>query len=189
MLAHHLQWVPIRKLRRGISFVLRLLNPLLPFLLQFLNTSMVPVTTVVTFTDMTDWPEPPRGQPQMHWKLPFDIFFPFKVALDVERTYRGDLPGFLLLILIMSSIFFFWNRWSLYLKCGEWIDIFRIWSRWWTLVIRFLYHFCDICVPSVLGLSHMDCLSSHVPILCMWTLCEYHCSDTLEKCRDPGTLH
>ncbi|NXQ76016.1 TECT3 protein, partial [Quiscalus mexicanus] len=75
--------------------------------LKFLNMSMVPVTTIVTFTDMTDWPEPPRGQPQMHWKLPFDIFFPFKVALNVERTYRGDLAGYLLLILIMSSIFCF----------------------------------------------------------------------------------
>ncbi|NWT73533.1 TECT3 protein, partial [Prunella himalayana] len=75
--------------------------------LEFLNMSMVPVTTVVTFTDMTNWPEPPRGQPQMHWKLPFDIFFPFKVALNVERTYRGDLAGYLLLILIMSSIFCF----------------------------------------------------------------------------------
>ncbi|NXP92805.1 TECT3 protein, partial [Passerina amoena] len=75
--------------------------------LKFLNTSMVPVTTIVTFTDITDWPEPPRGQPQMHWKLPFDIFFPFKVALNVERTYRGDLAGYLLLILIMSSIFCF----------------------------------------------------------------------------------
>ncbi|NWH95462.1 TECT3 protein, partial [Aegithalos caudatus] len=75
--------------------------------LKFLNTSMVPVTTVVTFTDMTDWPEPPRGQPQMHWKLPFDIFFPFKVAMDVERIYRGDLAGYFLLILIMASIFYF----------------------------------------------------------------------------------
>ncbi|GAB0191892.1 delta-1-pyrroline-5-carboxylate synthase [Grus japonensis] len=46
--------------------------------LKFLSTSTVPLTTVVTFTDMTEWPEPPRGQPQMHWKLPFDIFFPFK---------------------------------------------------------------------------------------------------------------
>ncbi|KFP71180.1 Tectonic-3, partial [Acanthisitta chloris] len=43
--------------------------------LKFLRTSALPVTTVVTFTDVTDWPEPPRGQPQMHWKLPFDIFF------------------------------------------------------------------------------------------------------------------
>ncbi|NWT15314.1 TECT3 protein, partial [Vireo altiloquus] len=75
--------------------------------LKFLNVSMVPVTTVVTFTDMTDWPEPPRGQPQMHWKLPFDIFFPIKVALNVERSYRGDLAGYFLLILIMSSIFCF----------------------------------------------------------------------------------
>ncbi|NWV39706.1 TECT3 protein, partial [Grantiella picta] len=75
--------------------------------LKFLNMSTVPVTTVVAFTDMTDWPEPPRGQPQMHWKLPFDIFFPFKVALNVERSYRGDLAGYFLLILIMSSIFCF----------------------------------------------------------------------------------
>ncbi|NXB16815.1 TECT3 protein, partial [Rhagologus leucostigma] len=75
--------------------------------LKFLNISTVPVTTVVTFTDMTDWPEPPRGQPQMHWKLPFDIFFPFKVSLNVERSYRGDLAGYFLLILIMSSIFCF----------------------------------------------------------------------------------
>ncbi|NXB62866.1 TECT3 protein, partial [Struthidea cinerea] len=75
--------------------------------LKFLNMSTVPVTTVVTFTDMTDWPEPPRGQPQMHWKLPFDIFFPFKVALNVERSYRGDLAGYFLLVLIMSSIFCF----------------------------------------------------------------------------------
>ncbi|KFP74231.1 Tectonic-3, partial [Apaloderma vittatum] len=43
--------------------------------LKLLGTSVVPVTTVVTFADMTEWPEPPRGQPQMHWKLPFDIFF------------------------------------------------------------------------------------------------------------------
>ncbi|NXS27151.1 TECT3 protein, partial [Pomatostomus ruficeps] len=76
-------------------------------LLKFLNMRTVPVMTVVTFTDMTDWPEPPRGQPQMHWKLPFDIFFPFKVALNVERSYRGDLAGYFLLILIMSSIFCF----------------------------------------------------------------------------------
>ncbi|NXH93667.1 TECT3 protein, partial [Pachycephala philippinensis] len=75
--------------------------------LKFLNMSTVPVTSVVTFTDITDWPEPPRGQPQMHWKLPFDIFFPFKAALNVERSYRGDLAGYFLLILIISSIFCF----------------------------------------------------------------------------------
>ncbi|NXJ96571.1 TECT3 protein, partial [Corythaixoides concolor] len=75
--------------------------------LKLLSTSTVPLTAVVTFTDMTDWPEPPRGQPQRHWKLPFDIFFPFKVALNLERTYRGDLAGCFLLILIMSSILCF----------------------------------------------------------------------------------
>ncbi|NXW10710.1 TECT3 protein, partial [Fregetta grallaria] len=75
--------------------------------LKFLSTRTVRLTTVVTFTDMTEWPEPPRGQPQMHWKLPFDIFFPFKVALNLERSYRGDLAGYFLLILIMSSILCF----------------------------------------------------------------------------------
>ncbi|XP_068807366.1 tectonic-3 isoform X2 [Struthio camelus] len=74
--------------------------------LKFLSTSMVPLTTVVTFTDMTEWPEPPRGQPKTYWKLPFDFFFPFKVALTEERSYRGDLAGCLLLILILSSLCF-----------------------------------------------------------------------------------
>ncbi|XP_069719487.1 tectonic-3 [Phaenicophaeus curvirostris] len=72
--------------------------------LKFQSMSAVPLTTVVTFTDMTEWPEPPRGQPQMHQKLPFDIFFPFKVAMNMERTYRSDLVVSLLLILIISSI-------------------------------------------------------------------------------------
>ncbi|NWX52677.1 TECT3 protein, partial [Steatornis caripensis] len=75
--------------------------------LKFLSTSTVPLTTVVTFTDMTEWPEPPRGQPQTHWKLPFDIFFPFKAALNLERSYRGDLAGYFFLILIISSILCF----------------------------------------------------------------------------------
>uniref|UniRef100_A0A8B9PIX3 Tectonic family member 3 n=1 Tax=Apteryx owenii TaxID=8824 RepID=A0A8B9PIX3_APTOW len=74
---------------------------------QFLSMSMVPLTTVVTFTDMTEWPEPPRGQPKTYWKLPFDFFFPFKVALTEERSYRSDLAGYFLLILILSSILCF----------------------------------------------------------------------------------
>uniref|UniRef100_A0A452HA38 Uncharacterized protein n=1 Tax=Gopherus agassizii TaxID=38772 RepID=A0A452HA38_9SAUR len=48
--------------------------------LKSLNMSMVPLTTVVSFTDMTEWPKPPRSQPGTYWKLPFDFFFPFKVA-------------------------------------------------------------------------------------------------------------
>ncbi|NXT41523.1 TECT3 protein, partial [Pelecanoides urinatrix] len=75
--------------------------------LKFLSTSTVPLTTVITFTDMTEWPEPPRSQPQMHWKLPFDIFFPFKMAVNLERSYRGDLAGCFLLLLLMSSILCF----------------------------------------------------------------------------------
>ncbi|XP_067996578.1 tectonic-3 [Melanerpes formicivorus] len=75
--------------------------------LKLLSTSMVPLTTVVTFTDMTGWPEAPRGQPQGHWKLPFDIFFPFKVALSLEQSYRDYLAGCFLLILIISGILCF----------------------------------------------------------------------------------
>ncbi|NXR08502.1 TECT3 protein, partial [Semnornis frantzii] len=72
--------------------------------LKFLSTSTVPLITTVTFTDMTAWPELPRGQPQVHWKLPFGIFFPFEVALNLERSYRDYLSGCFLLILIISSI-------------------------------------------------------------------------------------
>ncbi|NXE54317.1 TECT3 protein, partial [Casuarius casuarius] len=75
--------------------------------LKFPSMSVVPLTTVVTFTDMTEWPEAPRGQPKTYWKLPFDFFFPFKVALTEERSYRSDLVGCFLLILILSSIFCF----------------------------------------------------------------------------------
>uniref|UniRef100_G3SKX2 Tectonic family member 3 n=1 Tax=Gorilla gorilla gorilla TaxID=9595 RepID=G3SKX2_GORGO len=41
----------------------------------------VSLTTLVNFVDITQKPEPPRGQPKMDWKLPFD-FFPFKVAFS-----------------------------------------------------------------------------------------------------------
>ncbi|XP_035186685.1 tectonic-3 isoform X2 [Oxyura jamaicensis] len=74
---------------------------------QFLSVSLVPLTTVVTFADVTEWPEPPRGQPQIQWKLPFDFFFPFKVILNGERSYRGDLAAYFLMILILSSILCF----------------------------------------------------------------------------------
>ncbi|NXN06480.1 TECT3 protein, partial [Indicator maculatus] len=75
--------------------------------LKLLSTSMVPLTTVVTFTDMTGWPEAPRGQPQMHWKLPFDIFFPFKVASNLERSYGDYLAVWFFFILIISGILCF----------------------------------------------------------------------------------
>ncbi|XP_065602832.1 tectonic-3 [Cyrtonyx montezumae] len=75
--------------------------------LQLLSTSLVPLTTVVTFTDMTEWPELPRGLPKIHWKLPFDFFFPFKVVLNVERSYRDYLTACFVMILILSSILCF----------------------------------------------------------------------------------
>uniref|UniRef100_A0A6J0UF00 Tectonic-3 n=1 Tax=Pogona vitticeps TaxID=103695 RepID=A0A6J0UF00_9SAUR len=46
------------------------------------SMNMLPLTTTVAFTDVTKWPDPPRGQPKVSWKLPFDFFFPFKVALS-----------------------------------------------------------------------------------------------------------
>ncbi|XP_004681088.1 PREDICTED: tectonic-3 [Condylura cristata] len=49
---------------------------------QVIQDSEVSLTTVVTFVDITQRPEPPRGQPRMDWKLPFDLFFPFKVAFS-----------------------------------------------------------------------------------------------------------
>uniref|UniRef100_A0A8C4UK79 Tectonic family member 3 n=1 Tax=Falco tinnunculus TaxID=100819 RepID=A0A8C4UK79_FALTI len=70
------------------------------------HTSTVPLTTVITFTDMTEWPEPPRGQPQVHWKLPFDIFFLFKVAVNLERSYRGDLVGSYTIPIISMCLLF-----------------------------------------------------------------------------------
>uniref|UniRef100_A0A8C9FZ58 Tectonic-1-3 domain-containing protein n=1 Tax=Pavo cristatus TaxID=9049 RepID=A0A8C9FZ58_PAVCR len=75
--------------------------------LKSLSTSLVPLTTVVTFTDMTEWPEPPRGMPKLHWKLPFDFFFPFKMVLNIEKNYRDDLTAYFVLILILSSILCF----------------------------------------------------------------------------------
>eukprot|EP00074_Homo_sapiens_P107142 XP_024303703.1 tectonic-3 isoform X3 [Homo sapiens] len=41
----------------------------------------VSLTTLVNFVDITQKPQPPRGQPKMDWKWPFD-FFPFKVAFS-----------------------------------------------------------------------------------------------------------
>lgn len=48
----------------------------------------VPLKTVVTFVDITQKPEPPRGQPRMDWKYPFDFFFPSKWHLAEEKALR-----------------------------------------------------------------------------------------------------
>lgn len=75
--------------------------------LKSLSTSSVPLTTVVTFAELTEWPEPPRGLPKVHSKLPTDLFFPFKMALNIERSYRDYLTASLVVILILSTILCF----------------------------------------------------------------------------------
>ncbi|KAM9134506.1 tectonic-3 isoform 2-T2 [Pangshura tecta] len=75
--------------------------------LKSLNMTMVPLTTVVSFTDMTEWPEPPRSQPSTYWKLPFDFFFPFKVASNGVISCQGDLAGAFLMSLTFCSILSF----------------------------------------------------------------------------------
>ncbi|XP_026506809.1 tectonic-3 [Terrapene carolina triunguis] len=75
--------------------------------LKSLSMTMVPLTTVVAFTDMTEWPEPPRSQPSTYWKLPFDFFFPFKVALNGGISCQGDLAGAFLMSLTFCSILSF----------------------------------------------------------------------------------
>lgn len=65
----------------------------------------VSLTTTVTFVDITRKPEPPRGQPRTDWKLPFDFFFPFKVAFgkgaDVQK---GSVSPVLILCLLLLGV-------------------------------------------------------------------------------------
>uniref|UniRef100_A0A8C3SFF8 Tectonic family member 3 n=1 Tax=Chelydra serpentina TaxID=8475 RepID=A0A8C3SFF8_CHESE len=75
--------------------------------LKSLSMTMVPLTTVVAFTDMTEWPEPPRSQPSTYWKLPFDFFFPFKIALNGGVSGQGDLAAAFLMSLAFCSILSF----------------------------------------------------------------------------------
>ncbi|XP_051002485.1 tectonic-3 [Acomys russatus] len=58
----------------------------------------VSLTTLVSFVDITQKPEPPRDQPQTDWKLPFDFFFPFKVAFSGGTSAQKD-SAYLILIL------------------------------------------------------------------------------------------
>uniref|UniRef100_A0A8D0HGS8 Tectonic family member 3 n=1 Tax=Sphenodon punctatus TaxID=8508 RepID=A0A8D0HGS8_SPHPU len=69
--------------------------------------SLMPLTTAVSFTDMTEWPEPPRGWPSMYWKLPFDFFFPFKAALSRGKCCQGPVAGTLLVCFVLGMIFSF----------------------------------------------------------------------------------
>ncbi|XP_036192395.1 tectonic-3 isoform X2 [Myotis myotis] len=63
------------------------------------------LTTTVTFVDITQKPEPPRGQPRTDWKLPFDFFFPFKVAFSKGAdSKKGSVSPVLILCLLFLGI-------------------------------------------------------------------------------------
>ncbi|XP_053161642.1 tectonic-3 [Hemicordylus capensis] len=70
------------------------------------DMNMLSLTTTVAFTDATKRPEPPRGQPRVYWKLPFDFFFPFKVALSGAGNSSGSQTGTLLVALILCEALF-----------------------------------------------------------------------------------
>lgn len=70
------------------------------------NGTEVFLTTLINFVDITQKPEPPRSQPRMDWKLPFDFFFPFKVAFSKGVDYqRGSAsPIFILCLLLLGLL-------------------------------------------------------------------------------------
>ncbi|KAJ6669144.1 hypothetical protein lerEdw1_007953 [Lerista edwardsae] len=69
------------------------------------DMDMLSLTTTVDFIDITKWPEPPRGQPKFYWKLPFDFFFPFKVALSGTVCSSGNVASTLLVTLTLCGVF------------------------------------------------------------------------------------
>ncbi|KAF6111813.1 tectonic family member 3 [Phyllostomus discolor] len=65
----------------------------------------VALTTIVTFVDITQKPEPPRGQPRIDWKLPFDFFFPFKVAFSKGvHSQKGSVSPILILCFLLLGV-------------------------------------------------------------------------------------
>ncbi|XP_077803067.1 tectonic-3 isoform X3 [Macaca mulatta] len=66
----------------------------------------VSLTTIVNFVDITQKPEPPRGQPKMDWKLPFDFFFPFRVAFSrgVSSQKCSVSPVLILCLLLLGVL-------------------------------------------------------------------------------------
>lgn len=73
---------------------------------DYQQVTEVPLTTVVTFVDITQKPEPPRGQPRIDWKLPFDFFFPFKVAFSrgVDSQKGSASPVLILCLLVLGVL-------------------------------------------------------------------------------------
>ncbi|XP_048194550.1 tectonic-3 isoform X1 [Perognathus longimembris pacificus] len=65
----------------------------------------VTLTTLVNFVDITQKPEAPRGQPQTDWKLPFDFFFPFKVAFSNGTDFqKGSASPICILCLLLLGV-------------------------------------------------------------------------------------
>ncbi|XP_069494501.1 tectonic-3 [Ambystoma mexicanum] len=58
--------------------------------------SPVALETVLSFIDTTLYPELPRGQDALDWKLPFDFFFPFRVVQSGGSVLGRDLSDVLL---------------------------------------------------------------------------------------------
>ncbi|XP_037660066.1 tectonic-3 isoform X2 [Choloepus didactylus] len=76
------------------------------FIQDYQLVTEVPLTTIVTFVDITQKPEPPRGQPRIDWKLPFDFFFPFKVAFSRgEDSQEGSVSSIIMLCLLLLGVF------------------------------------------------------------------------------------
>ncbi|XP_054974869.1 tectonic-3 isoform X2 [Sorex araneus] len=72
---------------------------------EFPEIPEVSLTTVVTFVDITQKPEPPRGQPRPDWKLPFDFFFPFKVAFSRGTDFqKGSVSPIFICCLLLLGI-------------------------------------------------------------------------------------
>ncbi|CAH6958733.1 tectonic-3 [Phodopus roborovskii] len=65
----------------------------------------VSLTTLVSFVDITRKPEPPRDQPRMDWKLPFDFFFPVKVAFSRgPSVHQGSASPALILCVFLLGL-------------------------------------------------------------------------------------
>ncbi|XP_060049116.1 tectonic-3 isoform X2 [Erinaceus europaeus] len=72
---------------------------------DFQQAPEISLTTAVTFVDITQKPEPPRGQPRTEWKLPFDFFFPFKMAFSRVDSQKGsDSPVLILCLLLLGVL-------------------------------------------------------------------------------------
>lgn len=73
--------------------------------LQDSEVTEMALKTIVTFVDITQKPEPPRGQPRIDWKLPFDFFFPFKVAFSKGvHSQKGSVSPILMLCFLLLGV-------------------------------------------------------------------------------------